>query len=78
MGAKVATFEQCYNAEKRRRLRYPHHHRLTLEATEINFDKYIVYTGMILRNDHPEYDELLNAYREFVKRANNLYQVQSK
>ena len=22
MGAKVATFEQCYNAEKRRRLQY--------------------------------------------------------
>ncbi len=33
---------------------------------------------MILRNDHPEYEELLNAYREFVKRANSLYQVQPK
>jgi len=53
-------------------------HRLTLETAEINFDKYIVYTCMILRNDHPEYEELLNAYREFVKRANSLYQVQPK
>ena len=57
---------------------YPHNRRLTLEAAEINFDNYIVYTGMILRNDHPEYDELLNAYREFVKRASSLYQVQPK
>ena len=57
---------------------YPHKGRLTLEATEINFDKYIVYTGMILRNDHPEYEELLNLYREFVKRAGSLYQVQPK
>ena len=57
---------------------YPHNSRLTLEAAEINFDKYIVYTGMILRNDHPEYEELLNAYREFVRRASTLYQVQPK
>ena len=57
---------------------YPQNRRLTLETAEINFDHYIVYTGMILRNDHPEYDELLNAYREFVKRASSLYQVQPK
>ena len=57
---------------------YPHNRRLTLEAAEINFDNYIVYTGMILRNDHPEYDELLTAYREFVQRASSLYQIQPK
>ena len=57
---------------------YPHKRRLTLEAAEINFDNYIVYTGMILRNDHPEYDELLNTYRAFVQRASSLYQVQAK
>ena len=32
---------------------------------------------MILRNDHPEYDELLNAYKEFIK-PSCLYQVQPK
>ena len=57
---------------------YPHKRRLTLEAAEINFDNYIIYTGMILRNDHPEYDELLNTYRAFVQRASSLYQVQPK
>ncbi len=57
---------------------YPYKRRLTLEVAEINFDNYIVYTGMILRNDHPEYDELLNAYREFVQRASSLYQIQPK
>ena len=34
--------------------------------------------SMILRNDHPEYDELLTAYREFVQRASSLYQIQPK
>lgn len=57
---------------------YPYKRRLTLEVAEINFDNYIVYTGMILRSDHPEYDELLNAYREFVQRASSLYQIQPK
>ena len=57
---------------------YPHNRRLTLETAEINFDNYIVFTGMILRNDHPEYDELLTAYREFVQRASSLYQIQPK
>ena len=57
---------------------YTHQRRLTLETAEINFDNYIVYTGMILRNDHPEYDELLTAYREFVQRASSLYQIQPK
>ena len=57
---------------------YPYKRRLTLEVAEISFDNYIVYTGMILRNDHPEYDELLNAYREFVQRASSLYQIQPK
>lgn len=57
---------------------YPHNNKLTLQAEEIAFDNYIVYTGMILRNDHPEYEELLNNYKEFVKRASKLYQITPK
>ena len=57
---------------------YPHHNKLTLQAEEVNFDKYIVYTGMILRNDHPDYENLLEIYKSFVKRANELYKVQPK
>ena len=57
---------------------YPRHDELTLQAEELSFDGYIVYTGMILRKDHPDYDELLNKYDAFVKRANTIYSVQPK
>ena len=57
---------------------YPRHDELTLKAEELSFDGYIVYTGMILRKDHPDYDELLNKYEAFVKRANTIYSVQPK
>ena len=57
---------------------YPRHNELTLQAEELNFDGYIVYTGMILRNDNPDYEELLDTYRAFVKRANNIYSIQPK
>ena len=52
--------------------------KLTLQTEEVCFDNYIVYTGMILRNDHPEFEELLELYKAFVKRASSLYQVQPK
>ncbi len=38
----------------------------------------IVYTGMILRNDNPDYEELLDTYKAFVMRANSIYQVSPK
>ena len=57
---------------------YPHHDELTLQAEEIDFEGYVVYTGMILRNDHPEYEELLAAYKAFVQRAISIYKVQPK
>ena len=57
---------------------YPHHNELTLQAEELNFDGYSVYTGMILRNDHPEYDELLATYKAFVQRATKIYNIQPK
>ena len=52
--------------------------KLTLQTEEVCFDNYIVYTGMILRNDHPEFEELLELYKAFVKRASSLYQIQPK
>ena len=57
---------------------YPRHDELTLQAEELNFDGYIVYTGMILRNDNPEYDNLIETYKAFVQRANKIYQIQPK
>lgn len=57
---------------------YPRHNELTLRAEELNFDGYIVYTGMILRNDNPDYEELLDTYKAFVMRANSIYQVSPK
>ena len=35
MGAKVATFEQCYNAEKRRRLPYYDHALTKIEKNNL-------------------------------------------
>jgi len=51
---------------------------LTLRDEELHFDNYIVYTGMILRNDHPEYKQLLDDYREFVQRAESLFNIEPK
>ena len=57
---------------------YSRRDELTLQAEAINFDGYIVYTGMILRKDHPDYVNLLETYKEFVKRANHVYHIQPK
>lgn len=57
---------------------YPHNEELTLQAEELNFEGYIVYTGMILRKDNPDYDELLATYKAFVLRANRIYHVSPK
>ena len=57
---------------------YPKHDELTLQAEELHFDGYIVYTGMILRKDHPDYQELLDTYKAFVARASAIYNVQPK
>jgi len=51
---------------------------LTLHDEEIHFENCIVYTGMIIRNDHPEYTQILNTYQEFVKRAEAIYKVEPK
>ena len=57
---------------------YSRRDELTLQAEAINFDGFIVYTGMILRKDHPDYNSLLERYKEFVKRANHIYNIQPK
>ena len=57
---------------------YPRRSELTLKAEALVFEGYVVYTGMILRKDNPDYDILLETYNEFVKRANSLYRVQPK
>ena len=57
---------------------YPHHDELTLQTEELDFEGYIVYTGMIIRNDHPEYEEILATYKAFVQRAINIYRVEPK
>lgn len=57
---------------------YPRRDELTLQSETLDFEGYIVYTGMILRKHHPEYDTLLATYGEFVKRANSIYYVHPK
>ena len=57
---------------------YPRRNELTLQAETLNFEGYVVYTGMILRKDNPDYESLLNSYEEFVKRANSIYHIQPK
>ena len=57
---------------------YPRRSELTLKAEALDFEGYVVYTGMIMRKDNPDYDILLETYNEFVKRANSLYRVQPK
>jgi len=51
---------------------------LTLHDEEIHFENFVVYTGMIIRNDHPEFNQLINTYQEFVKRAETIYKVDPK
>lgn len=51
---------------------------LTLQAEELDFNGYKVFTGLILRKNHPEYDSILKDYKDFVKRATEMYQVQPK
>lgn len=48
---------------------YPKRDELTLHTAEIHIDEYIVYTGMILRKDHPLYNEVIASYDDFIKEA---------
>ena len=57
---------------------YPRRRKMTLKTVELTFDDYIVYAGMILRNDNPEYNERIDDFNEFVKRANKIYSVDDK
>ena len=57
---------------------YEHRDELTLQTEELVFDGYSVYTGMIIRNDNPDYEYLLATYKDFVKRANQIYKITPK
>jgi len=57
---------------------YPLNQQLTLRTAEIDFEGYIVYSGMIIRNDHPIYQRLLKAFDDFTKQAPQRYYVPSK
>lgn len=46
---------------------YAKRDELTLHKADISLDGYIVYTGMILRKDHPLYDEVIASFDDFVK-----------
>lgn len=45
---------------------------------EIDFGQCVVYSGMIIRNDHPQKEDMLAAFDEFISRAPSLYDVQPK
>ena len=57
---------------------YPEHDKLTLRTAEMNFNDYIVYAGMIIRNDHPLYDFVIQAFDDFTVKAPTTYVVQPK
>ncbi len=51
---------------------------LTLKDVDINFDGYIVYAGMIIRKDHKNYSEIIDAFDKFVKEIPQIYTVNPK
>ena len=51
---------------------------MTLKTVELNFNEYIVYAGMILRNDNPEYSQRIEDFNEFVQRATKIYSAEEK
>lgn len=57
---------------------YSKRDELTLQTEELLFGDYCVYTGMIIRNDHPEYDSIIKDYKDFVQRAVTMYDVRPK
>ena len=57
---------------------YPNHEKLTLRTAEIDFKGYVIYSGMIIRNDHPLHDIILEAFDAFTKNAPQVYDVQPK
>ena len=51
---------------------------MTLRDTELDFSGNIVYSGMILRNDHPQYSQITQAFDKFVEIAPKMYHVPAK
>ena len=57
---------------------YPNNNRLTLRTAEMNFEGYIVYSGMIIRNDNPIYQLIIDAFDDFTSKAPTVYRVTPK
>ena len=57
---------------------YPKKDELTLHTADIDFNGFIVYTGMLLRKDHPLYNEVIASFDDFVKEAPFVMDVQPK
>ena len=57
---------------------YSQRDKLTLRDAELNFKGYIVYSGMILRKDNPEYQKIVSDFDEFVARVSSIYDVNPK
>ena len=57
---------------------YSQRDKLTLRDAELNFKGYIVYSGMILRNDNPEYQRIVENFDAFVERVPSVYNVNPK
>ncbi len=64
-------YERWYN-------NYPKKDELTLHTADIDFNGFIVYTGMLLRKDHPLYNEVIASFDDFVKEAPFVMDVQPK
>lgn len=52
--------------------------QLTMKDVDVCFDGYMVYAGMILRNDNPQYQEIITAFDNFVARVPLIYEVHPK
>lgn len=57
---------------------YANQDELTLHKADIDFDGYIVYAGMILRKDHPLYNEVIASFDDFVKEAPTIMHITPK
>ena len=51
---------------------------LTLRSADMNFKGFVVYSGMILRKDNPDYTAILSAFDAFTQRVPMVYSVTQK
>lgn len=51
---------------------------LILRAVDIDFNGFIVYSGLIVRKDNPVCERILQAFDDFTQKAPSMYQVHPK